>query len=191
MHIQHIFIYPFIQRATGSGSRQQKQARKKSNKEVVWEPIKRSGWIEMCPPHLFVKHCIAGAAGCLWQAQIRACGALCLSVIEAGYTTVWKQGDMTYIFLLSAPQTLSGLLPPPHTRSTQLKHISQSSHVLLFFLLLYHVLGKWSQSPKSNIDRKCCVKCLLVCTAQAIKCNWLFWGKWHTNVRGRNVAATA
>lgn len=69
----------------------------------------------MCPPHLFVKHCIAGAAGCLWQAQIRACGALCLSVIEAGYTTVQKRGDMTYIFLLSAPQTLSGLLPLPHS----------------------------------------------------------------------------
>lgn len=25
-------------------------------------------------------------------------------------------------------------------------------------------------------------KCLLVRTAQAIKCQWLFWGKWHTNV---------
>lgn len=64
------------------------------------------------------------------------------------------------IFLLSTPQTLSGLLPLPHTRSTQLKNISQSSHALPFFLLLYHVLGKWFQSVKFNIDKKCCVKCL-------------------------------
>lgn len=82
------------------------------------KPIKRSGWIETCPPHLSVKHCIAGAAGCGWQAQIRDRGALCLSVIEAGYTTVWKQGDMTYIFLLSVPQTQTRLLPLPHTKFT-------------------------------------------------------------------------
>lgn len=71
--------------STGSGIWTTKQTR-----------VKQGGYMranrkfrldEMRPPQ-FVKHCIAGAAGCLWQAQIRVCGVSCLSVIDAGYTTV-------------------------------------------------------------------------------------------------------
>lgn len=113
----------------------------------------------MCLPHLFVKHCIAGAAGCLWQGPDKSLWSL-MFVSDRGWVHNRGQGDMTYIFLLSTPQTLSGLLPLPHTHSTQLKHISQSPHALLFFLLLHRVLGKWLQSPKFNIDRKHRVKCL-------------------------------
>lgn len=112
----------------------------------------------MSPSHIYLKRCIAGAAGCLWRAQIRTCGASCLPAIEAGWhNCLGARGHD--IFLLSAPQTASGLLSLP--RSTQSKNVSQRLPCPSFsFLLLDYVLGKWFQSPKFNIDTKCCVKCL-------------------------------
>lgn len=87
IHRLHIFIYPFIQRPTGSAIWTTKADKKRVKQGGYVRANKKFRLDEMCPPQ-FVKHCIAGAAGCLWQAQIRACGVLCLSVIEAGYTTV-------------------------------------------------------------------------------------------------------
>lgn len=118
--------------------------RHENDKDKSYEN-RRLGLIDMSLRHPFLKHCIAGTAGCLWWTQIRACGALCLPVIEAEYTTVQKQGDMTYIFLPSPPQTLSLLLSLPHTHYAAKAHFTKLT--CPFFLLMCHVLRKWFQSP--------------------------------------------
>lgn len=93
------------------------------------------------------------------------------------------QGDMTYIFLLSALQTLSGLLPLPYAHSTQFKYISQNSHAF-FCKPSMHLGNDFKRNVQywHKVLHQIPKKELLVHNMQAIKCWWLFLMKWHTNV---------
>ena len=124
------------------------------------EPIKRSGWIEMCPPTSICEtlHCrgswllVAGPDKSVWSLMF---------VRDRGWVHNCREarGHDIRLPAISSSNTVRVTASATHTHTPAEKNISRGSHALPFFRLLYRVFGKWFQSPKFNIDRKCCVKC--------------------------------
>lgn len=132
----------------------------------------------MCPPHLFVKRCIAGAAGCLWQAQIRACGALCLSVIEAWvHNSLEARGHDIHLPAISSSNTVRVIASATQPQHAARAHFTKLTCPSFLSATVAMCLGNDFQVQTSILTESAAsnaYKCLLVRTAQAIECQGLF-----------------